>query len=58
MIEQKIVIDAYKHVLQILRPVNYLSYHNIGHTLDVFKRTTQLGVSEKLNDDDLADVLL
>jgi uncharacterized protein len=58
MIQQKIVIEAYKHILQLLRPVNYLAYHNIGHTLDVFKRTQQLGIAEGLAEDELTDVLL
>lgn len=58
MIKQKIVIAAYKHILQLLRPVKYYPYHNIGHTLDVFKRARQLCEAEGVNDDDATDVLL
>lgn len=58
MIKEKIVIDAYKHILQLLRPVKYYQYHNIGHTLDVFKRARQLCDAEGVNDEDTTDVLL
>ena len=41
-----IVDRAYRHVLSLLQPVKHYSYHNIGHTLDVFRRVRVLANSE------------
>ena len=58
MIRQPIVINAYKHILQLLRQVNHFPYHNIGHTLDVFRRARELGIAENISDEEMEDLLI
>ncbi len=58
MIGQKIIVEAYKHVISLLRKVNHFPYHNIAHTLDVYRRAKELGIAENINEDDMADLLI
>lgn len=53
-----IVDRAYRHVLSLLQPVKHYSYHNIGHTLDVFRRVRVLANSEWVNDTEQIPLLL
>ena len=57
LIEQPLLLEAYRHVIRLLRSVKHYPYHNIGHTLDVFGRTRKIGVSEGISDGDLVDLL-
>ncbi len=34
--DSPLLMKAYRDILRILQPVKHYSYHNIGHTLDVF----------------------
>ncbi len=53
-----ILVDAYRHVLQLLQSVKHYPYHNIGHTLDVFRRARYLSRAENISTEDTVDVLL
>jgi uncharacterized protein len=53
-----ILVAAYKHVLQLLQKVKHYPYHNIGHTLDVFRRARELAKSEHISPEEEEDVLL
>ena len=53
------IIDrAYRHVLTLLQPVKHYSYHNIGHTLDVFRRARILANSEWVSEIEQIPLLL
>ena len=56
--DSPLLMKAYRDVLRILQPIKHYSYHNIGHTLDVFGRARELGHAEKINDEELEDLLL
>lgn len=53
-----ILTAAYRHVLQLLQPVKHYAYHNIGHTLDVFRRSRQLAEQEWISKEDQIPLLL
>lgn len=53
-----ILVDAYKHVLKLLQTVKHYQYHNIGHTLDVFRRARELCDAEQVTEEEQVDVLL
>jgi HD superfamily phosphodiesterase len=53
-----ILTAAYRHVLQLLQPVKHYAYHNIGHTLDVFRRSRQLAEQEWISKTEQVPLLL
>jgi HD superfamily phosphodiesterase len=53
-----VLMNAYRYVLGILQPIRHYSYHNIGHTLDVFWRAEELWKAEKIHEEELEDLLL
>jgi HD superfamily phosphodiesterase len=53
-----ILTAAYRHVLQLLQPVKHYAYHNIGHTLDVFRRSRQIAEQEGISKTNQVPLLL
>ncbi len=53
-----ILVGAYRHILQLLQSVKHYQYHNIGHTLDVFRRARELSTAENIEWEDQVDLLL
>jgi uncharacterized protein len=58
MLEQKIVNNALRYVLDLLEKVNHFPYHNINHTLDVYSRSEYLCDKEFVHLEEKTDVLL
>lgn len=56
--DSPLLMAAYRHILRILQPVKHYPYHNIGHTLDVFRRARELAQAEGVGTDEQVDLLL
>jgi HD superfamily phosphodiesterase len=56
--EQKILNNALRYVLDLLEQINYYPYHNINHTLEVYGRCSYLCDKEFVYLQDKTDVLL
>jgi uncharacterized protein len=56
--EQKILNNALRYVLDLLEQVNYYPYHNINHTLEVYGRCSYLCDKEFVYLQDKTDILL
>ncbi|WP_196892336.1 Pycsar system effector family protein [Aureivirga marina] len=60
MAENKLLKDIKKFIFQEFKTKlsSEFVYHNYNHTLDVVKAATEIGVAEKLSDEDLETVII
>lgn len=58
MTEREILAKARAHALSLVETVDHYPYHNVGHTIDVYARTSYLCDMEGVAEDEKTDLLL
>lgn len=58
MTEREILAKARAHALSLVEKVDHYSYHNVGHTLDVYARAAYLADVEGVSPEEKTDLLI